>query len=258
MSAAPAATLGAPPPTRPAFPYAEHCGGRHPKTRYALEAQALTVRYPGGGEAALIDFNLQVPVGTRVALVGANGAGKSTLLRAAAGVLPLASGTLRVCGHAVGACRHQVAWLAQRSELNWDFPLSVERLVLGGRYVHLGWFRRPGAQDYQRVRQALQWLRIEHLADRPVDTLSGGQQQRALLARTLVHDADLLLLDEPLNAVDRETRAIVAEVLDRLRDQGRTVIVATHDLDRIEADFDAAVFLADGRIEEERSGAATE
>lgn len=245
------------PPTRPAFPYAEHCGGRHPHTRHALEARGLTVRYPGGGEAALLDFDLDVPVGTRVALVGPNGAGKSTLLRAAAGLLPVKSGELRIFGHAVGACRHQVAWLAQRSELNWDFPVSVERLVLGGRYVHLGWFRRPGKADCERVRTAMQWLRIEDLADRSVGSLSGGQQQRALLARALVHEADLLLLDEPLNAVDRETRAIVADVLDRLRAEGRTVMVATHDIDRVDTDFDLAVFLADGRKIEERGSADT-
>jgi len=239
-------------PTRPTFPYAEHCGHHHPQTPIALEARGLTVHYPGGRVAALQDFDLTVPVGRRVALVGPNGAGKSTLLRAAAGLLPVAGGTLRVCGHAVGACRHQVAWLAQRSELVWDFPLSVERLVLSGRYVHLGWFRRPSAKDHERVAAALRLLRLNHLAKRPVGSLSGGQQQRALLARALVHEADLLLLDEPLNAVDRETRLIVADVLDGLRAEGRTVIVATHDLDRLDTDFDLAVFLAEGRKVEQR------
>ena len=196
---------------------------------------------------ALNGVNLQVPVGARIALVGSNGAGKSTLLKLIAGLLPLHQGTISLFGHSVGVCRHRVAYLAQRSEVDWRFPMTVRRLVGTGRYVHLGWFKRPGAADRQIVEQVMAQLQIDHLADRQIGQLSGGQQQRTLLARTLAQEADLLLLDEPLNAVDVATRAIVSQVLDALKTQGKTVLIATHDLGRLEQEFDGALYLCEGR-----------
>jgi len=113
--------------------------------------------------------------------------------------------------------------------------------------VHLGWLNRPSGQDRAITDAMIAQLRLSDLADRQIGQLSGGQQQRALLARALAQEADLLLLDEPLNAVDADTRAIISEVLETLRGQGKTVIAATHDLGRLETDFDSAVYLADGR-----------
>ena len=213
----------------------------------ALEARALSARYPGTDILALSDVSLRAPAGSRIALVGANGAGKSTLLKAAAGLLPIAAGELRVFGQPVGSCHHRVAYLPQRGELDWRFPVSVRRLVLTGRYVHLGWLRRPTRQDEAAAAAALDRLGLATLADRQIAELSGGQQQRAMLARALAQDADLLLLDEPLNAVDAETRAIVGEVLDDLRRRGKTALVATHDLGRLETEYDGALYLSGGR-----------
>jgi ABC-type Mn2+/Zn2+ transport system ATPase subunit len=214
----------------------------------ALDVRDARVAYPDEAEReALHGVSLRVPSGMHVALVGPNGSGKSTLLKAIAGVLPLRSGTIRVHGQPVAACLHRVAYLAQRGEIDWRFPVDVAGLVMTGRYVHLGWLRRPGPDDRRRVAGALDRLGIGHLAGRQIGQLSGGQQQRALLARALVQDADVLLLDEPLNAVDAETRAKVAEVMAELRREGRTVVAATHDLGRLETDYDAAVFLSEGR-----------
>lgn len=215
----------------------------------ALEVRGLCVAYPGeSGTArlALTEVSLSVPVGTRVALVGPNGAGKSTLLKAVAGLLPVRSGEIRIYGQPVGACHHRVAYLPQRGEIDWRFPITVRGLVLTGRYVHLGWLRRPGPGDHAVALRVLDRLGLGALAERQIGQLSGGQQQRALLARALAQDADLLLLDEPLNAVDAETRAVVAEVLRDLRRQGKTAVVATHDLDRLEAEFDSALYLCEG------------
>jgi manganese/zinc/iron transport system ATP- binding protein len=140
-----------------------------------------------------------------------------------------------------------VAYLPQRTELDWRFPVNVHRLVLTGRYVHMGWLMRPAREDQRRVSLMLEQLGIEHLAERQIGELSGGQQQRALLARALAQDADLLLLDEPLNAVDAETRAVITHVLHELKRAGKTVLAATHDLGRLEADFDSALYLSEGR-----------
>jgi manganese/zinc/iron transport system ATP- binding protein len=213
----------------------------------ALEARGLSSGYPGSAEPALRDVSLRVPVGARVALVGHNGAGKSTLLKAAAGLLPVLSGELRVYGQPVGACHHRVAYLPQRGEIDWRFPVTVERLVLTGRYVHLGWLRRPGRRDREIAAEALERMGLAGLADRQIGQLSGGQQQRALLARALAQDADLLLLDEPLTAVDAQTRDAVSGVLADLQAQGKTAVVATHDLGRLEAEFDGALYLSEGR-----------
>jgi manganese/zinc/iron transport system ATP- binding protein len=212
----------------------------------AVEARDLVVRYPGTRRSALKGITLRVPTGARVALVGHNGAGKSTLLKAAAGLLTPESGVLRVYGAPVGACLHRVAYLAQRGEIDWRFPVTLRRLVMSGRYVHLGWFARPGEADHAIVDRVIRQLGLWELRDRQIGQLSGGQQQRALLARALAQQADLLLLDEPLNAVDVETRTIVEEVLHDLHAQRKTVLIATHDLGRLEADFDAAVYLSDG------------
>ena len=217
------------------------------------EAPALLVRqvsagHPGSEQPALEGVSLTVPVGARAALVGPNGAGKSTLLKAVAGLLPVRAGEIRIFGHPVGACHHRVAYLPQRGEIDWRFPISVRRLVLTGRYVHLGWLRRPGPHDWALADAVLEQLGLAGLAERQIGQLSGGQQQRALLARALAQQADLLLLDEPLNAVDAETREVVARVLDSLQRQGKTFLVATHDLGRLEADFDQALYLSGGRV----------
>lgn len=211
----------------------------------ALELKHLVTGYPGA-RAALRGVSLCVPVGSRVALVGSNGAGKSTLLKTVAGLLPIREGSIRIYGNAVGACHHRVAYLPQRSLLDWRFPISLRRLILTGRYVHLGWFRRVRPIDQEVVAQVAQQLGLETLLDRQIGQLSGGQQQRALLARALAQEADLLLLDEPLNAVDQDTRAVITSVLHDLSVQGKTVVMATHDLGRLESDFDGAVYLSEG------------
>ena len=214
----------------------------------ALTLDGLTVAYPGAGGLALHAVSLSVTTGVRVALVGANGSGKSTLLKAVAGLLRPQAGTIRVYGLPVGACHHRVAYLPQRGEVDWRFPVTVERLILAGRYVHLGWLRGPAPDDRRRVQTVLAQLGLIELAGRQIGELSGGQQQRALLARALVQEADLLLLDEPLSAVDAASRRIIAGVLDGLRRQGKTAIVATHHLDRLDEEFDRVFPLVDGAL----------
>jgi manganese/zinc/iron transport system ATP- binding protein len=233
--------------TEPLFPYGRRRHADPVVAADALEVRDLTVDYPGSDRPAVEGVSLRVPAGTRLALVGPNGAGKSTLLRAVAGLLRPRGGDVRICGNPVGACHHRVAYLPQRGDVDWGFPISVERLVLTGRYMYLGWFRRPGRRDYAVTGEALDRLGLKGLADRQIGKLSGGQQQRALLARALVQGADLLLLDEPLNAVDADTRAVIRDVMKELRQRGKTILCATHDLGRLASDFDSAVYLNEGR-----------
>lgn len=215
----------------------------------ALDLHDLMVGYPGAPTPALDGVSLQVPVGVRAALVGANGSGKSTLLKTVAGLLRPGAGTIRIYGQPVGACHHRVAYLPQRGEVDWRFPVTLERLVLAGRYVHLGWLRPPGRADQRLVAEMLQRLGLADLARRQISQLSGGQQQRALLARALVQGADLLLLDEPLSAVDAVSRRIIADLLDELRRAGKSVLVATHHLDRIEEEYDLVFTLVEGTLQ---------
>lgn len=226
-----------------------YSGRRHPGIvpgAPALDAQCVSAQYPGAASFALECVSLRAPAGSRVALVGANGAGKSTLLKLVAGLLPLSAGSLTVYGNPVGACHHRVAYLAQRGEIDWRFPMNMRRLVVTGRFVHLGWFKQPSARDWAIADAAIERMQLSDLADRQISELSGGQQQRALLARALLQDADLLLLDEPLNAVDAATREIISATLSELQARGKTVIIATHDLDRLETRFDQVLYLMDG------------
>lgn len=229
------------------FPY---CGHKHAHPRsdtFALETSDLSTSYPGDSRVALMDLNIAVPRGTCVALVGHNGAGKSTLLKTAAGLLPVRSGQMRILGHPVGHCHHRVVYLPQRSEIDWHFPISVRKLIMSGRYVHLGWLRMADRKDKKIVDAAMEELDVTSLADLQISQLSGGQQQRVLLARAIAQDADLFLLDEPLNAIDVDTRGIVARVLKDLRQEGKTVVVATHFIDRLANEYDGAVYLSEGK-----------
>ncbi len=235
---------------QPRWPYGGR-GHRDPQAGSpAVQIASLQVRYPGAADPAIRSASLEISSGQRVALVGHNGAGKSTLLKAMAGLLKPQAGTIRLFGNPVGACHHRTAYLPQRSDLDWQFPVSVRQLVLTGRYVHLGWFQRPRKNDQELVSGALQRLGIEQLAQKPIGDLSGGQQQRALLARALVQESSLFLLDEPLNALDEATRDTVDEVLREHAALGGTVLVATHDLGRLSESFDRVIYLREGCVEQ--------
>jgi manganese/zinc/iron transport system ATP- binding protein len=214
----------------------------------AVQIAGLCAQYAGTGQLALDRVTLRVRTGARAAVIGANGAGKSTLLKAIVGLVPVTAGTLEIHGGSFRSCRQRVAYLPQVAEVDWRFPVSVARLVLSGRYVHLGWLRRPGRAERDLARESMERLGIDSLAERQIGQLSGGQRQRALLARALVQQADLVLLDEPFAAVDTESRSVVLDVLDQLRQDGITVLLATHELDHLAIDPTDIVRLADGRV----------
>jgi len=182
--------------------------------------EGVTVAY--GATPALDAVSMRLPRGALVGLIGPNGAGKTTLLRTLLGVLAPRAGSVRVEG--------AVGYMPQLGPAAWDFPLSVLDVALQGGYRRTGWLRRPGGGERRAAMQALERVGMSELHRRQIGQLSGGQRQRVLLARTLMQDAPLMLLDEPLSGSDAATEAAVAETLGELRDRGRTIVVSTHDL----------------------------
>ena len=177
------------------------------------------------------DVDLDLPERSITAVIGPNGSGKSTLLRAILGLAPVIVGDATLDGLRVEEARARVAYVPQREAVDWSFPISVRDVVMMGRYPRLGIARRPGADDRRRVAVALERVGIDDLATSQIGALSGGQQQRAFLARALVQDARLLLLDEPMTGVDRATEQTITALLRELRDGGATILLATHDLE---------------------------
>ena len=199
---------------------------------------------PGSGEPrhALEALTCRAERGERVAVVGPNGAGKSTLFHVIAGVLPPDRGRVSVYGH--GPAGHIcIAYVPQRNQVDWSFPVTVEDVVLMGRVGQIGLLRRPGRADRAAVAAALGRVGAADLARRRIGELSGGQQQRVFLARALAQQAELLLLDEPLNGLDAPSQEAIVGILDDLRRDGVTVLLATHDLDLAAARFDRIMLL---------------
>ncbi|NBB69327.1 MAG: ATP-binding cassette domain-containing protein [Alphaproteobacteria bacterium] len=207
----------------------------------ALHVEDLTVSYQG--KPVLWDVDVDIPPGVMAAVVGPNGAGKSTLVKAVLDLVRPTAGHVRLFGAPYAAMRREVGYVPQRSAVDWDFPTTVLDVVQMGRYGHLGWFRRPGRRERAMALEALDRVGVADLARRQISQLSGGQQQRVFLARALVQDARLYLLDEPMAGVDAPTERAVVELLQELRDAGRTLVVVHHDLQTVRDYFDWLIVL---------------
>jgi len=207
----------------------------------ALHVEDLTVSYQG--KPVLWDVDVDIPPGVMAAVVGPNGAGKSTLVKAVLDLVRPTAGHVRLFGAPYAAMRREVGYVPQRSAVDWDFPTTALDVVQMGRYGHLGWFRRPGRREREMALEALDRVGIADLAQRQISQLSGGQQQRVFLARALVQDARLYLLDEPMAGVDAPTERAVVELLQELRDAGRTLVVVHHDLQTVRDYFDWLIVL---------------
>ncbi|WP_406143356.1 anchored repeat-type ABC transporter ATP-binding subunit [Streptomyces sp. NBC_01012] len=194
----------------------------------ALRVRSLDVEL--GGRIALDQVELTVRTGELVGLIGPNGAGKTTLLRAVLGLLTPRSGTVLLDGRPADRARGEVGYVPQRHEFAWDFPLSVEKAVLTGRVHRIGWLRRVGPADRDAVSEALERVAMTHLRHRPIGELSGGQRQRVLVARALALKPTLLLLDEPFTGLDVPTQELLTSLFERLREEGKALLMTTHDL----------------------------
>lgn len=207
----------------------------------AIEVHDLTVAYRD--KPVLWDIDLAVPPGVLMAVVGPNGAGKTTLIKAVLGLVRPVSGRVLVNGVPYTPRARAVAYVPQRGTVDWDFPTTVFDVALMGTYGKLGWFRRPGAAERAAAAAALERVGMAVLADRQIGQLSGGQQQRVFLARALVQDAPVYLMDEPFQGVDAVTERAIVDLLRDLRARGRTVLVVHHDLQTVREYFDWVALL---------------
>jgi manganese/zinc/iron transport system ATP- binding protein len=202
----------------------------------ALHVEDLTASY--AQQAVLWDVDLNVPPGVLAAIVGPNGAGKSTLLRCIIGAVRPNAGHVYVHGRPYREQRRRVAYVPQRTSVDWDFPTTALDVVTMGLYGRLGWFRRPRRTEADEALEALAMVGMDAYADRQIAQLSGGQQQRVFLARALVQDADLYLMDEPFAGVDATTERAIVDLLKDLRGRGKTVVAVHHDLQTVATYFD--------------------
>ena len=207
----------------------------------AVEINELQVRY--GSKCALKSIDLAIAQNKITGIVGPNGAGKSTLLKAVLGLVPVHSGSIKVLGQDVVSGRKRIGYVPQRASVDWDFPITVRDLVTMGSYGRLGWIKRPGAKEYDEATDALNKLQIHELQDRQIGELSGGQQQRAFLARALMQDAPIFLLDETFTGIDATTELIILDLLNEMRDSGKTFVVVHHDLATTDKYMDDVVLL---------------
>ncbi len=191
----------------------------------------VTVTYRNG-HTALHNASFEIPTGTITALVGVNGAGKSTLFKAIMGFVPAARGEISILGMPVAEAlsKNIVAYVPQSEEVDWTFPVLVEDVVMMGRYGHMGFFRRPKQVDHAAVTDALARVSMSEFRERQIGELSGGQRKRVFLARALAQEGRVILLDEPFTGVDVKTEDAIVALLRDLRDEGRVILVSTHNL----------------------------
>jgi len=212
----------------------------HVASAAPVQLEAVSVAY--NGKLALKEISFSLAAGDSVAVVGPNGAGKTTLFRTIAGAMQPSMGEVRVYGHEPGGhiC---IAYVPQRSEVDWEFPVTVRDVVMMGRIRKIGLFRWPRRKDWQFIRQAMVSVGVDQLADRQIAELSGGQQQKVFLAQAIAQEAELVLLDEPLGGLDLPSQQAIFEILEQLKSQGVSVLVATHDLNLAAERFDRVMLL---------------
>ncbi|OXY80561.1 manganese/iron ABC transporter ATP-binding protein [Oceanimonas doudoroffii] len=209
-----------------------------------MAAMGVTVTYRNG-HTALHDASFHIPLGTITALVGVNGSGKSTLFKAIMGFVRPAAGHIRLLGMPVSKALRQnlVAYVPQAEEVDWNFPVLVEDVVMMGRYGHMGLLRRPKAADHRAVERALARVNMTGFRQRQIGELSGGQKKRVFLARALAQDSRVILLDEPFTGVDVTTEEQIIALLKELRDEGRVMLVSTHNLGSVPEFCDRTILI---------------
>ena len=212
----------------------------------AIEIRKLTVAY--GENIALENLNLDVKVGSLMALVGPNGAGKSTLIKTILKFLKQITGEIKINGKTL-------AYVPQRNSVDWDFPTTLFDVVEMGCYGRVGLFKRVSKEEKQKVLKAIEQVGMLDFKDRQISELSGGQQQRAFIARALVQEADIYLMDEPFQGVDSTTEKSIVDILKKLKSEGKTILVVHHDLQTVSTYFESVTFInknviASGKIKE--------
>ena len=211
------------------------------RDEYPIQIHDMTIAYQK--KPVLWDVELDVPEGKLVGIIGPNGAGKSTMIKAIMELVPKASGWVKIYGKPYGDMRKIIGYVPQRESVDWDFPINALDVVLMGRYGQVGWVRRPSKEDRRLSMEALDKVGMSEFSGRQISQLSGGQQQRVFLARALVQDARIYMMDEPFAGVDAATERAIIEILVILREEGKTILVVHHDLPTAKQYFDSLLLL---------------
>ncbi|MCJ7839938.1 metal ABC transporter ATP-binding protein [Lederbergia sp. NSJ-179] len=207
----------------------------------AVEVKNLHVSYYG--KEVIRDISFSFSTGKLIGIIGPNGAGKSTLMKAILGLIPKDNGEVTILGKPVNKERKNIAYVPQRSHLDWDFPINVRDTVLLGTYPRLGVIQRPGKKEKLWAKQCLERVGMADFEKQQIGQLSGGQQQRVFLARALAQQAEIFFLDEPFVGIDVASERTIVQILKKLRDEGKTVLVVHHDLSKVEEYFDDLILM---------------
>lgn len=207
----------------------------------AITIKDLTIAYHQ--KPVIWDLDLHVPKGVLLAIVGPNGSGKTTLLKSIINLIHPAAGKIEIFGKSYATEYKKIAYVPQRTSIDWNFPISVLDTVLMGRYGHLHLCQRPTDSDVDKAVFALAQVNMLDFADKQISQLSGGQQQRVFLARALVQEAEIYLLDEPFVGVDILTEKTLIKIFKQLQKQQKTIVVVHHDLFTIKKYFDWVFFM---------------
>src|SRR5699024_2394735 len=199
---------------------------RRCEMNHSIEVNNLTVSYYG--KEVVKDVSFSFTSGKLIGIIGPNGAGKSTLLKAMLGLIPRDRGQITISGQAVNEWRKKIAYVPQRTQIDWDFPITVRDTVLLGTYPNLGLFKIPLKREKQLADECLEKVGMDAVEKRQISQLSGGQQQRVFLARALAQKADIFFLDEPFVGIDVASERMIIEILQQLRDEGKTIFIVHH------------------------------
>lgn len=206
-----------------------------------ISVEHLTVNYDK--KQAIWDVSFCLPSGALIGIIGPNGAGKSTLVKSMMGLEKTLSGFVDYCGKTIQEMEGKIAYVCQRSSIDWSFPITVFEVVLMGLYGKMGLFKRPSKADREKVMAVLATIGMDKMASRQISELSGGQQQRLFVARALLQDADVFFLDEPFAGIDMATEKLLIEIFQGLVKKGKTVFIVHHDLKTVESYFDYLIML---------------
>ena len=219
-----------------------------------IEIEKLVVAYDED-KPVLDNFNLGIEKGKMTAFVGPNGAGKSTLIKAILEFVKPITGSITINGKKYAQEKKKIAYVPQRGSVDWDFPTTLYDVVEMGSYGRVGFLKRVPKSEKNRVMEAIEKVDMLEYVDRQISQLSGGQQQRVFIARALVQDAEIYLLDEPFQGIDKKTEGSIVKILKGLKEEGKTVIVVHHDLQTVPEYFDEVVLInrkviANGKVNE--------
>lgn len=218
-----------------------------------IEIKNLSVAYEN--IPVLENINLEIKEGSFIALVGPNGAGKSTLIKTILNFLKPITGEIKINGNSYKVERKNIAYVPQRGTVDWDFPTTLQDVVEMGSYGRLGFFKRVSQNEKRKAIETIKKVDMLDFKDRQISELSGGQQQRAFLARALLQDASIYLMDEPFQGVDAKTEKSIVDILKKLKSENKTVVVVHHDLQTVKEYFDNVAFInksiiAYGKVED--------